>query len=336
MNYYRRNRKWLLYMIPVLILHVIGLLFLLIAADGRPSLWGLGLLAYTLGLRHAFDADHITVIDNTVRKLVQQKSNSAGVGFYFSLGHSSVVFVAVVIMVLSMHWMNTNLDVLQEVGGIFGPSISGLFLLFIGFLNLWVLLDLVRLFRRLHGSAYKEEESGELMYQRGLLSRWIRPLYKLVNRSWHIYPLGFLFGLGLDTASEILLLVVSGSAISGGVPAVGIFALPILFAAGMVLMDTADGIFMTSAYRWALNTPQRKLYYNIFVTGLGVTAAFIIGTVQLAQVFSTEMNWRGAIWMWFQAIDFGILGYALVALFLLSWAVSRGIWRRKKVKSSVI
>lgn len=327
-----RKASWWGYGAVVAVLHILGLLFLWITSRSHPGLWGLGLLAYTLGLRHAFDVDHIAAIDNTVRKLVQQNKNPLGVGFYFSLGHSSVVFIMAIVTALSVQWVQKEMPQMQEIGGMIGASVSGLFLVVIGVINLVILAQLVRIFLQFRRGEHRQDEFERLLESRGFFSRIARPLYKFIGRSWHVYPLGFLFGLGFDTASEISLLAISAGAAKDALPFIGILAFPLLFAAGMSLMDTADGIFMTKAYRWAFSTPLRKLYYNLSVTMLAVVAALLIGMVELAQVLSEKLGWEGGFWSWIQELDFGMLGYILVALFVLAWAMSVFVWKRLKLE----
>ncbi|SFK89555.1 high-affinity nickel-transport protein [Paenibacillus sp. 1_12] len=329
---FNHNKSWLGYSGAVLCLHIIGIVFLYVAASHNPALWGMGLLAYTLGLRHAFDVDHIAAIDNTVRKLVQQKRNSFGVGFYFSLGHSSVVLLMAIVTAFSVKWVQRELPEMQEIGGLIGASVSGLFLLIIGIINLIVLIQLFQLFVQFRKGAHNQDEFEKLLESRGFFSRLLRPLYKFITRSWHVYPLGFLFGLGFDTASEISLLAISAGAAKEAMPFVGVLSFPILFAAGMSLMDTADGIFMTKAYSWAFSTPHRKLYYNLSVTSLAVVAALLIGMVELLQVLSEKLGMNGAFWNWIQDLDFGSLGYMLVILFVLAWAISVGIWKGMRLE----
>jgi high-affinity nickel-transport protein len=325
-NHFKKG-SWLGYAGCVAALHIIGIVLLFLAARSNPSLWGMGVIAYTLGLRHAFDVDHIAAIDNTVRKLVQQKKNPLGVGFYFSLGHSTVVFIMSVITALSVHWIQQEMPEMQQIGGLIGTSVSGLFLIIIGLINLIILVRLYRLFRQFRSGKHQPDEFERLMQSGGFISRFISPLYGFISRSWHVYPLGFLFGLGFDTASEISLLAISAGAAKDSLPFIGTLSFPILFAAGMSLMDTADGVFMTTAYRWAFSTPLRKLYYNLSVTAIAVAAALLIGMVELAQVLSEKLSLNGEVWVWIQNVDFGMLGYMLVALFILAWAVSVAIWK---------
>ncbi|MCC3371735.1 HoxN/HupN/NixA family nickel/cobalt transporter [Cohnella sp. REN36] len=329
------RKSWSGYFFVVFSLHLAGMFGLLTAARQDAAFWSVGLLAYTLGLRHAFDADHIAAIDNTVRKLVEQQRSPLGVGFYFSLGHSSVVFIMVLAIAFSMHWVQDRLPEMGEIGGVIGASVSGLFLVVIGVLNLIVLLQLLPLFRRLREGRLQEDQLEALLNARGLFSRLLKPLYRFVSRSWHVYPLGFLFGLGFDTATEIGLLAISATAAQGTMPIFGILSLPLLFAAGMSLMDTADGMFMTSAYRWAFATPKRKLVYNAIVTSVSVAAALVIGIVELIQVLSEQADGKGPLLAWIAGIEFERVGYALVAVFVLAWLVSRIVWRRRQQPDAV-
>jgi len=324
--------NWVPYGIVVLILHIAGISFLLIGAKNHPLLLGMAFLSYTLGLRHAFDADHIAAIDNTVRKLVQQKKNPIGVGFFFSLGHSSVVFIMAVVLAFSVHWAQKELPQWQEMGGVIGTMVSGFFLVFIGILNAVILVDLQKVFLKMRKGTYNEEEVEELLLNRGFVARFAGPLFRFINKSWHVYPLGFLFGLGFDTASEVALLAISAGAAKNALPLIGILSLPILFAAGMSLMDTADGVFMTNAYKWAFSTPLRKVYYNLTVTTLSVMAALLIGMIELAQVFSEKMNLNSGGWKWIQNLEISWMGYFLVALFLLSWLMSYVVWKVFKIE----
>ena len=324
--------NWVPYGIVVLILHIAGISFLLIGAKNHPLLLGMAFLSYTLGLRHAFDADHIAAIDNTVRKLVQQKKNPIGVGFFFSLGHSSVVFIMAVVLAFSVHWAQKELPQWQEMGGVIGTMVSGFFLVFIGILNAVILVDLQKVFLKMRKGTYNEEEVEELLLNRGFVARFAGPLFRFINKSWHVYPLGFLFGLGFDTASEVALLAISAGAAKNALPLIGILSLPILFAAGMSLMDTADGVFMTNAYKWAFSTPLRKVYYNLTVTTLSVMAALLIGMIELAQVFSEKMNLTSGGWKWIQNLKISWMGYFLVALFLLSWLLSYVVWKVFKIE----
>ncbi|THF82773.1 HoxN/HupN/NixA family nickel/cobalt transporter [Cohnella fermenti] len=326
-----KRSSWTPYGIWVLILHVLGLLLAVVSYQDHPALLGLGILAYTLGMRHAFDADHIAAIDNTVRKLVQQGSNATGAGFYFALGHSTVVCCMAVATLLVIDWASANMPQMQEVGGTIGMSVSGIFLLLMGLFNLAVLINLYRLYREMRHKEHEEEKLERILQTRGFLSRLLNPLNKFVNRSWHVYPIGFLFGLGFDTASEIALLAMSASAAQNEVPVAGILALPILFAAGMSLFDTADGILMNSAYRWALRNPLRTVYYNISVTGLSVLTALVIGGFELAQVLLSHAGATNGAGKWILELDFGSIGFVLVGILLSAWAISYCVWRNGRI-----
>lgn len=327
-----QRKSWGGYVGFILLLHVLGLIGLYSVAKSSPAFWGIGLLAYTLGMRHAFDVDHIAAIDNTVRKLVQQKRNPLGVGFYFSLGHSSVVFLMAIVTAFSVTWAERELPWMQRFGGVIGASVSGLFLVIIGIINLIILISLYKLFIKFRGGKQDDNEFEELLESRGFIARMIKPLFSFISKSWHVYPLGFLFGLGFDTASEIALLAISAHAAKDAIPFIGVISLPLLFAAGMSLFDTADGMFMTKAYKWAFHTPVRKLYYNLTVTALAVIAALIIGVIELGQVLSEEFGMQGTFWTWLQDIDFGTLGFILVALFVIAWIVSIAVWKGMKIE----
>ncbi|WP_274651159.1 HoxN/HupN/NixA family nickel/cobalt transporter [Paenibacillus humicola] len=324
--------RWTGYAAAVIALHIAGIILLLVSLPKFPVLLELGILAYTLGMRHAFDADHIAAIDNTVRKLVQQKKSAMGVGFFFSLGHSSVVCIMAVITAIAAKWASANLPELQTIGGLIGASVSGVFLVLIGVLNLLVFIQIYKVFRAMRHKHHDDNRLEELLQSRGLIARFLNPLFKFVSKSWHVYPIGFLFGLGFDTASEIALLAISAGAAHSAIPVTGILALPLLFASGMSLLDTADGVFMTTAYRWAFRTPLRKVYYNMSVTGISVVAALVIGMIELVQVITPELGLSGGFWDWVQNLDFGILGYVMVTVFVLSWAVSYGIWKFMKIE----
>ena len=264
-NTHRLN--WLPYVLIVISLHILGF-GLLYLANTNHLLLGMGLLAYTLGLRHAFDADHIAAIDNTVRKLIQQQRNPLGVGFYFSIGHSTVVFFMAAFLGISIKWAKDALPHFQEIGEIIGTLVSGTFFILIGILNLMILISLITLFLKFRKDKINDEKLNDLLDTRGFVSRMVGPYFKFISHSWHVLPLGFLFGLGFDTASEISLLALSSGASQKAISFVGIISLPILFAAGMSLLDTLDGILMTSAYNWAFFNPIRKIYYNITILQL--------------------------------------------------------------------
>lgn len=315
----------------VLILHVLGFGLLVLGAGSSPEFWALGLLAYTLGVRHAFDADHIAAIDGTVRKLLQQRANPLGVGFYFSLGHSSIVVIAAVTIVFVARWLTEHLPGLESWGEVFGTIVSGVFLLLIGLINLFVWISLWRVFTDLRRGTYQSEKLEDLLDQRGLMNRLLKPMWRFVSRSWHVYFIGLLFGLGFDTATQVTLLALT---VSGATTLswLAILSLPILFAAGMVLFDTADGVFMTAAYNWAFSTPLRKIYYNLTITGLTVLIALVIGLFELLQVLANKLSLEGGIWAVINVIDVEWLGYAIIALFALSFLTSYAIWKFGRIE----
>jgi high-affinity nickel-transport protein len=328
----QQRYPWKKYALGVLLLHLAGGGLLIWSWPEYPALLGFGVLAYTLGLRHAFDADHIAAIDNTVRKLAQQKTNPTGVGFYFSLGHSSVVCLMTAVVALAVSWAQTNLPSLEHTGGLIGTSVSGVFLILIGILNLIVLIQIFHIFLKMRHEPHDDEQLERLLNSRGFVARLLNPLFKLVNRSWHVFPLGFLFGLGFDTASEVALLAIAAGASQSALPVAAIMALPLLFAAGMSLLDTADGVFMASAYHWAFRTPLRKIYYNMSITALSVVAALFIGLVELIQLLAPKLAMEGKFWDWVLQLEFGNLGYILVGMFVLMWAISYGIWKLLKIE----
>ncbi len=327
--------SWMGYGINVVVLHIVGIACLLLSKTTHPTLLGLGFLAYVLGLRHAFDADHIAAIDNTVRKLVQQQQDPMGVGFFFSLGHSSVVFLMAVTTAFATHWATQSIPQLKSIGGIVGTAVSGGFLILIGILNLIVLIDIYRVFKQMRANTCDHDQLERLLHSRGFMARFLNPLFRFISRSWHVYPIGFLFGFGFDTASEVALLAMSAGVAKTHVGIAGIVALPILFAAGMSLLDTADGIFMTTAYNWAFSTSVRKVYYNLTVTSLSVVAALFIGVTELAQVITPELGLKTGFWRWLQHLNFGSLGYVLVALFVFTWLTSYGIWKFCRVEERI-
>lgn len=315
------------------LMHLVGWgLLLLLVAPRYPEMLGLGLLAYTLGLRHAFDADHIAAIDNTTRKFLQDGKKQVGVGFFFSLGHSTVVAGMAVALAVATNVAQEELPTLEGIGGVVGASVSGIFLYIIGILNLLVLIDIIRIFWRMKQGTYDAEQLEERLMSRGLMNRFAGRLSNRINRSWQMYPLGVLFGFGFDTASEIALLALSAGAASGGIPVGAILLLPLLFASGMCLMDTADGAFMAQAYDWAFSNPIRKVYYNLTVTGLSVAVALFIGTIELLQVSTKNLGLEGGAWGFIQDLDFGPLGYIVVGMFVAAWAISYLIWKFGRVE----
>jgi high-affinity nickel-transport protein len=279
-------------------------------------------LAYTFGLRHAFDADHLAAIDNTTRKLLQERQRPLGLGFFFSLGHSSIVFALATGLALGTGAVDTKIPMLQRYGSVLGAGVSGTFLWLIGILNLVVLTDIVRVFLGLRHGSFDEQRLEQRLLDRGFMNRFfVGPLSRRITKSWHMYPLGALFGLGFDTASEIAVLALAAGVATHHVPLLAVVSLPLLFAAGMSLVDTIDGAFMSHAYAWAFSNPVRKLFYNIGVTSLSVTVALGIGTIELLQVCG-----------WLGELDLGTVGYGIAGLFILTWALSLGVWKVRRIE----
>jgi high-affinity nickel-transport protein len=314
-------------------LHVAGWgLYLYYAARHAP-LVGLGLVAYLLGLRHAFDADHIASIDDTVRFLLQKGKRPIGVGFFFSLGHSTIVLGLAVAIGVSATSVAQALPQLQNLGGIIGASISGAFLWLIGILNLLVLLGITKVWRQVKAGAHDHDHLNQLLAKRGLINRLFGGrLSRSIGHSWQMYPLGLLFGLGFDTASEIGLLAMTAGASAANLPLPAILALPLLFAAGMSVMDTTDGVLMVKAYDWAFANPLRKVFYNLTTTGLSVGVALLIGTVELLRVFIGLVHLQGRFFDFVAAFDIGDLGYAIAGMFLVAWGASLLWWKLMRIK----
>jgi high-affinity nickel-transport protein len=318
----------------ILLLHALGWGLFALYASRYPAMAGLGVLAYTFGLRHAFDADHIAAIDNTTRKFLQQGKRSLGTGFFFSLGHSTVVFGLAVSLAIGARAVESRIPTFQHYGGIIGASVSGFFLWVIGLLNLVVLLDILRIYRDMKRGAFDHEQLEETLMNRGFMGRFFKRFFGMINESWHMYPLGFLFGLGFDTASEIALLAITAGVATGAhaPPFLGIISLPILFAAGMSMMDTADGAFMMQAYGWAFSNPLRKVFYNITVTSLSVAVALFVGTVELVTVMAKQLHLHGAFFDSVVGLNFQTLGYVIVGMFVVAWAGSVIIWKTRHIE----
>ena len=328
----------------ILALHVVGFTLLVLAATGHHQLdgkttfgIGTGILAYTLGMRHAFDADHIAAIDNTTRKLMGEGKRPMGVGFFFSLGHSSVVFAMTVLLGIGVKALGAGLQDqnsgLHHYTGLIGTSVSGGFLYLIAALNLVVLVGIVKVFLEMRRGAYDDDELERQLQQRGLLMRFFGPLARSIDTSWKMYPLGVLFGVGFDTVSEIAFLVLAGSSVAAGLPFWALLSLPILFAAGMSLLDTIDGSFMNFAYGWAFSKPIRKVYYNVAITGLSVAVAFFIGTLELCQVLAGQLNLTGGFWGFANSFNLNTAGYWIVGTFVAVWLAAIAIWRYGRVEA---
>ena len=315
----------------LLTITVIGFSAAFIIGQTAFVLAGLGAVAYVFGLRHGVDADHIAAIDNTTRKLMQEGKRPITVGMWFSLGHSTVVVALIIVFILTSRAIAAEIPALESTGALIGTLVSGSFLWIIGFINAIILISIYKIFQTLKEGKINQGDLDTLLEKRGFMNRFFRPLFKIISKPWHIYPVGLLFGIGFDTASEIALIAISvGIGVSNSVPIYYVLILPLLFTCGMVTVDTADGVAMRLAYGWAFLNPIRKIYYNLTVTIISVLVAWAIGTAELLQVLSTELNFSGFFWSWVKSLDFEIMGFGVIAIFAVSWAVSFGYWRYKK------
>jgi len=325
-------------------LFVLGFILLFAAAPhhyqlSKTAVFGIGTgtLALTLGMRHAFDADHISAIDNTTRKLMAEGKRPMSVGFFFSLGHSTIVFTLAVLLNFGIRALDDqvkhNSSSLHNVTGIIGTSVSGTFLYLIAALNVIILISILKAFADMRRGRFDNDELERQLQQRGLMNRFFGPLARRVDTPWKMYPIGVLFGLGFDTATEVALLVLSGTAVASGLPFWAILCLPILFAAGMSLFDTLDGCFMNFAYGWAFSQPVRKVYYNIVITALSVTVAVVIGTIELLGLFSSEFNLSGGFWKTMANFNINTAGFFVVGLFVVTWVVALSVWHFAKIES---
>ncbi len=301
--------------------------------DGSLVYAGAGLLAYTLGMRHAFDADHIAAIDDTTRYLLQKGRRPLAVGLFFSLGHSTVVLVFVSAIAVVAAKATAFQETFAGPGGIVGTLVSGTFLYLIAALNVIVLVGIVKVWRRAKTGEFSDDALDELLAKRGLMNRLFRGRYaRVINHSWQMYPLGLLFGLGFDTATQVGLLAIAGtSAIAGGLPPLAIIALPVLFAAGMSTMDTIDGVVMSKAYGWAFVTPARKIFYNITMTGLSVFLAFVVGTIELVSLLGEEFGFSGGLWNVVGAVNLEHVGEFVVGTFVVVWVVAVVYYKAARV-----
>ena len=324
-------------------LHIAGGLLMWKATSGRYELsdgslfgWGTAALAYVLGMRHAFDADHISAIDNTTRKLMSEGQRPLAVGFFFSLGHSSVVAALAILLNFGIKALGGELknedSNLHHYTGLIGTSVSGTFLMIIAILNLIILVSIVGVFIQMRKGTYSEEELEKHLNSRGLLMRFFGPIARRIDKSWKMYPLGILFGLGFDTATEIGLLVLAGSSVVAGLPWWAIISLPLFFAGGMSLLDTIDGSFMNFAYGWAFSKPVRKVYYNIIITGLSVAVALFVGGLEICQVIAGQLNLSGGFWDYALAFDLNSAGYFIVGAFAVVWSIALLLWRFGKIE----
>jgi high-affinity nickel-transport protein len=325
-------------------LHIVGFgILLLIVAPAKFKLGsagtfaiGTGVTAYTLGMRHAFDADHISAIDNTTRKFMAEGKRPLSVGFFFSLGHSTIVFGLTFLLAIGVRALNGPVSnggsALHKATNLIGTTVSGTFLYIIAALNIVILVSIMRIFFDMRRGEYNEVELEEQLNARGFMNRFFGRLTRTVKHPWQMYPVGLLFGLGFDTATEVALLVLAGSAGAAGLPWYGILCLPILFAAGMSLLDTIDGSFMNFAYGWAFSKPVRKIYYNITVTGLSIVVALFIGTIELAGLLTDRLGLKGPVADWFQAFNINRAGFIIVGMFVATWAVALAVWRFARVE----
>ena len=328
----------------ILALHVIGwgLLIVVIAPAhyevGASGVFGVGLgvTAYTLGMRHAFDADHIAAIDNTTRKLLTGKQRPLSVGFWFSLGHSSIVFGLCLLLGLGVRALAGQVENessgLQQVTGLIGLGVSGTFLYVIGIINLFLLVGIIRIFRRMRQGSFDEAELDDQLNNRGFMNRILKGVTKAVTKPWQMYPIGLLFGLGFDTATEISLLVLAGGAAAFQLPWYAILTLPVLFAAGMSLLDTIDGCFMNFAYGWAFSRPVRKVYYNMTITGLSVAVALIIGTIELVSILTDKLDITSGPLAAIGGLDLNYVGFVIVGMFAGTWIIALLVWRYARIE----
>ena len=310
--------------------NILAWIWALIAFREYPILLGTALLAYTYGLRHAVDADHIAAIDNVARKLMHMQKRPVSVGLFFSLGHSTVVVLASIFVALTMNALQIGLGNFKEVAGVVGTSVSAFFLLTVAGANILILISVVRIFDGVRrGEHFLEEDLNVLLSQRGFLGRRLRSLFAIISRTWHMYPLGILFGLGFDTASEIGLLGISAAQGTQGLSMWSILVFPALFTAGMSLVDTIDGALMVGIYGWAFVKPVRKLYYNITITSVSVIVALVVGGVEALGLLDKKFSPDGGNWKLIHALNenFGVLGFLLIGIFVACWLISMAIYR---------
>ena len=302
------------------------------AFHDKPVLLGTAFLAYTFGLRHAVDADHIAAIDNVTRKLMQDGKRPLSAGLFFSLGHSTIVVIASLVVYLTTAVVATQFEAVKSVGGIVGTSVSAFFLIAIALVNIVVLRGLWQNFRDVRrGGSYTNQSADMLIGGGGMMARIFRPLFRIISRPWHMYPIGFLFGLGFDTATEVALLGISAAAAAKGLSVIAMAVFPILFTAGMTLVDTTDGILMVGAYGWAFVNPIRKMYYNFTITFVSVIVALLVAGIEVFGVLKDQLKLTGGFWDMIGSLNenFGTLGFVIVGVFALSWVVSVIIYRIK-------
>ncbi len=328
----------------ILGLHALGFFILIALVEPAPHhlgaagviAGGTGTTAYMLGLRHAIDADHITAIDNTTRKLMSEGKRPVSVGFFFSLGHSTIVFVLALLLSVGVKTLGGQVkdrtSQLHGVTGLIGTGVSGAFLYIVGALNVVILFGVIRTFRAMRSGDRAEDELAPELDICGPMSRLLRRFFRTVNKPWHMYPIGVLFGLGFDTATEVALLFLTAGAVGTGLPFYTIMCLPILFAAGMSLLDTIDGVGMNFAYGWALSKPIGRVYYNIAVTCLSVAVALLVGTIELGGIMARHVGAQGPFWRWMENVDLNTLGFVIAGMFIATWVVSAAIWRLARIE----
>jgi nickel/cobalt transporter (NiCoT) family protein len=336
-----RGQRWTVVLMIAVVggLHVAGFLTLIalvaphhyrLGTTGAFTV-GIGVTAYTLGMRHAFDADHISAIDNTTRKLMAEGKRPLSVGFWFSLGHSTIVFLLAFLLSIGVRSLagpvTNGSSGLHQVTGWIGTLVSGSFLYAIAALNVVILFGIVKVFRDMRTGTYDEKALEEHLNNRGLMNRFLGRITRRITQPRQMYPVGVLFGLGFDTATEVALLVLAGGAAGAGLPWYAILCLPILFAAGMSLLDSIDGSFMNFAYGWAFSKPVRKVFYNITITGLSVAVALVIGTIELGGLVASQLNLSGSFWSWFENINLNLVGFMIVGIFVATWAIALSVWR---------
>jgi nickel/cobalt transporter (NiCoT) family protein len=340
----RGQRRTLAMMATVIaVLHGLGFGILLFASAHRDPVAGagaftigIGITAYTLGMRHAFDADHIAAIDNTTRKLMAEGKRPMSVGFWFSLGHSTIVFGLALLLTVGIRSLARPIrddnSSLHQMTGWIGTLVSGTFLYAIALINVLVLIAIVNVFRKMRRGSFDEQALEEQLNSRGLMNRYLGRLTRTITKPQQMYPVGVLFGLGFDTATEVALLVLAGGAAGAGVPWYAILCLPLLFAAGMSLLDTIDGSFMNFAYGWAFSKPVRKLYYNITVTTLSVAVALFVGTIELGGLVAAHLGLSGPFWDWLENVDLNMLGFIIVGIFVATWALALAVWKYGRIE----
>jgi len=333
-----RRTRWMF--ASILALHIIGFgIFIIFVVPGHYKGLGIGvsILAYTLGSRHAFDADHISAIDNTTRKLMNDRVGVEGarrplsVGYWFSLGHSTIVVAIGAGLVIAEKAVygavSNNGSGLEKFGGVFGTLVSATFLLLIAVLNVVILAGILKVFRSMRDGSYDEEELERQLNNRGLMYRFFGRWMKSITKEWQMYPVGVVFGMGFDTATEVALLATTALLAAKALPWYSIMCLPILFTAGMALLDTLDGCFMNFAYGWAFFNPVRKIYYNLAITGLSIAICVLVGAIEVLGLLPTELHWKGSFWHFMEHFNINVAGYVIVGMFIVTWAAAMVLWR---------